>query len=100
MLLDGHSVLTARRTVHDSGNFFCRQRWRSFRFSIQNLGQRAMRLATGGWTARARFFHIGREINHEVGNCEYAFLRNWRRHSDRLSFTNGFGNDRVTRAHH
>ncbi len=50
--------------------------------------------------ARWVFPYPEEKLNHEIGNCEYAFLRNWRRHSDRLSFTNGFGNDRVTRAHH
>jgi len=69
-----------------------------FRFRTWASARCALRLGDG---PRALGFSISEEkLNHEVGNCEYAFLRNWRRHSDRLSFTNGFGNDRVTRAYY
>ena len=40
------------------------------------------------------------KLNQETENCEWAFSRNWRGHSDRLSFANGFRNDRVAGAHY
>ena len=62
-----------------------------FRFRTWASARCALRLGLG---PRALGFSISeKKLNHEIGNCEQAFLHNWRGHSDRLSFTNGFGND-------
>ena len=69
-----------------------------FRFKTRPSARCALRLGEG---PRALGFSISEEkLNHGIGNCEQALLHNWRGHSDRLSFTNGFGNDRVTRAYY
>jgi hypothetical protein len=62
MLVHGDDFLTTRRRACGCDSFLGRQAWWSFRFSIQNPSQSAMRLATRRRAARARFFHIGREI--------------------------------------
>jgi hypothetical protein len=70
MFLHGHSVLTARRAVHDSGNFVRGQAGGRFGFRFRTWASARCALPLGDGP-RALGFSISKEkLNHEIGNCE------------------------------
>jgi hypothetical protein len=84
----------------DVAFFFEGRRGGRFGFRFRTCPSARCALRAGEGPRALGFSMLAGKLEQKIRNCESGFSRNWRGHSDRLSFTNGFGNDRVTWAYY